>query len=671
MLGHAATGQSIAAQQVEHGTTGRDDHLLGKAHGMIERNIPPPLPAGAAKHAARPAATGTASTASRPSHAAQRAATAAGLADAARNIKTIAQPRSRCFSKRHRPLVDRHDAPRQVPRNPPGKRCLDRWRKQRKPRRDIAGTIAEIFGQQARSAQHWQLPVGRKLYVALAFLDQIRITTPDNCDEDALPGCEIVERHVECLRLRIAELRKAGRCVTDDIARLEAEPPGRRPSKPGTPVGQLAKIGQVVVAGAKVQRDVTNRIQKTFAPTGQRQGEIHAGERTAPGQVRCAASTAGVAAVDVRPVVAGLNRHAERTCRQTKRPTGKRSQACQPLCVADRHVRPGPRKPIYQGLVFAMDCIGGCGELPLPEISVERGPAGQVGGAADPLEWSGERIQARPAAAFGAGGVAVKAEQPALAILAQTGRPTDIEPKIARIRDQGAVIGRIRAGCYGKAGLNNAALAFIERGRVVGRSRHAEPVISVYLEKRAFQHQGRIPATCRQTELDFGRTVAEIVLEDEIHHAAVGRIAEAQCHLFGQHLDLADRLGREIAHFAKVGNALAVDQDHRNAIAPAPARTRLRGQCSQQIGDRSRAIGRDLGFIQRHDRGLRYIERPAQSRGDNQYLIYFRLWICRVSLQCVICRLSLRSICRSTEQGKGKCRIAKHVTEILQLSGQS
>ena len=68
--------------------------------------------------------------------------------------------------------------------------------------------------------------------------------------------------------------------------------------------------------------------------------------------------------------------------------------------------------------------------------------------------------------------------------------------------------------------------------------------------------------------------------------------------LLGEDLHLHDRLGRIAAEFAKARDTATVDEEHGTPAATAAGRTGLRRQLFDQIGQRIRAIGGDIVFVE-------------------------------------------------------------------------
>jgi len=63
-----------------------------------------------------------------------------------------------------------------------------------------------------------------------------------------------------------------------------------------------------------------------------------------------------------------------------------------------------------------------------------------------------------------------------------------------------------------------------------------------------------------------------VVLEDEVHHPPVGRIAELLRYLFGQYFDLANGLRWVGTEFAEARHFGAVNEKHGPSPAAAPTR---------------------------------------------------------------------------------------------------
>ena len=98
-------------------------------------------------------------------------------------------------------------------------------------------------------------------------------------------------------------------------------------------------------------------------------------------------------------------------------------------------------------------------------------------------------------------------------------------------------------------------------------------------------------------ELRGGR--AETLAKDDVHDALVGAIAIFERDFLGQDLDPLDGLGRDVAHFAEAGDALAVEQQHRLLAAAAARAADLRRERVEQLGDAGRAGGPDVARGQR------------------------------------------------------------------------
>jgi hypothetical protein len=125
----------------------------------------------------------------------------------------------------------------------------------------------------------------------------------------------------------------------------------------------------------------------------------------------------------------------------------------------------------------------------------------------------------------------------------------------------------------------------------------------------------------------FARQLAvrEVVLEDEVDHALVRRIAEAQRDFLGQDFHAADRFGRDRAHFAKAGDPPAVDENHRMAAAPPPPTAGLRADRIEQFGDRGSAVGGYVRLIEGEHRRKVGVDLSGKSRGDDDDIL---TWIC-------------------------------------------
>ena len=221
-------------------------------------------------------------------------------------------------------------------------------------------------------------------------------------------------------------------------------------------------------------------------------------------------------------------------------------------------------------------------------------------------------------------GRAAQAERAAHPVLANAPGPGCVESEIARIADQAAVLRRIGIGADSgqrRSFLDHPAFGFEQRAGIVGRSGQAEPRRAIDPRERALQPPGTEPAQRWQAIAQFDRPAAKLGLEDQVDHAGVGRKAEFKRHRFGQDFDPADRFGREIAQFAEVGHALAVDQHHRHSAAataaPAPG-SGLRTDPRQQFTHRGRAGRLNIGFVEYSDRRFDRIDLAAQGgRGDH------------------------------------------------------
>ncbi|PAV67216.1 hypothetical protein WR25_26478 [Diploscapter pachys] len=104
----------------------------------------------------------------------------------------------------------------------------------------------------------------------------------------------------------------------------------------------------------------------------------------------------------------------------------------------------------------------------------------------------------------------------------------------------------------------------------------------------------------------------------DVHDLLVGAIAILQRELFGEHLHPLDRLGGNARDFRKVGDASAVEQRHRRAVAtPAVARN-LRPQRLKQRAYRVRTIGPQIDWAERALRGqVADHGAPRLLRGDD------------------------------------------------------
>ena len=199
-----------------------------------------------------------------------------------------------------------------------------------------------------------------------------------------------------------------------------------------------------------------------------------------------------------------------------------------------------------------------------------------------------------------------------------------IEGNLVALGYQRAEFGRIGIGR--KAPLCRSieieiAFGFGQAGLRFGLCGQADPRAARDIERAGFDLALARTATERPTAFDLDRLCGEILLEDEVDHALVGREPVSDGRFFRQDFGPFDRFRREIAQLAKAGNAHAVQEDRgRSATSPA-ARIDRRAQLLNQFGDRTGAIGGDIGFIEGLDRLLRGIDLAQQARAADDHTI--------------------------------------------------
>ena len=527
--------------------------------------------------------------------------------------------------------------------------------------------VVEIFDDQIGVLQKRQRPVQAQLDIVLALAQQRAIAAGDDRHQIGLAGGEIKHRLVVIQHRGIAEIGEAGGGLPGNRGALQTEAGRHVPGQPGAPIGQPAKIRKPIAAQAEIEGDIAQPCAKLLFPAGDRQRQIYPRRGIAALQAghnssRSTARLHGGAGL-IAPGKACLDGERSLPRRQPRGVADQREQAGEAVAVglrvdiarrwhagqhpidSQRAIGGGAQQAAGVGAVVAVgDGIGvgaiECGrELPLAQGLVQRGPALQRVGAVEAGERTGQGTLQRERGGRGtneihavqpdkAGGLrpaerGVHRQRARRAAVAQRLGPVGIGRIIAGIGHEGAIIGGIGiTGQPRQAGgrLRHTARGLGERAGAIGLQREIEAVVLVDPQILQLGLLGVGPAAIGHAAFHFQRAAVVVILEDEVNHPLIGRIAIAQRHLLGQHLHLANRLGRIVAQFAERGDALAVDEDHRHGGTPAPARIGLGRDGGQQIGDRADAIGGDILRAEGGDRLLRGQHLPLDPRGPDDDL---------------------------------------------------
>jgi hypothetical protein len=172
----------------------------------------------------------------------------------------------------------------------------------------------------------------------------------------------------------------------------------------------------------------------------------------------------------------------------------------------------------------------------------------------------------------------------------------------------------------GSGSLDYVALALGQRAAVLGLGIEVEPVGSGDPQIGEIELGGRKAALERLAVFALHRGRAVIVLEDDVDHPLIGRIAVPQRHFLGQNLDLLDRFGRVGLDLAEARHAHSVDQQRREPAAAPTARSGLGCKLLQQLGQRAGAVSGDVLRLEHLHRRLRRIDLALEPFGQHHDL---------------------------------------------------
>src|SRR5215204_68522 len=142
---------------------------------------------------------------------------------------------------------------------------------------------------------------------------------------------------------------------------------------------------------------------------------------------------------------------------------------------------------------------------------------------------------------------------------------------------------RTRGAIVGSGVLPDVALV-LGQGGIAFRP-HVESRTSVAADHQArgIRLSAEIAALRRGAALDPGNHGPEALAKNDVHDALVGPIAVLEGNFLGQDLDPLDRFGRNVAHLAEAGDALAVEEEDRALSSAAARASDLRRQRFQKL----------------------------------------------------------------------------------------
>ena len=286
----------VSCQKVEARSAGRYENFARNFVGMIERDAPPPLPAGPLPPQLRAAL---------PLFTLGRFLIAT---DIPRDVERSPQTAHIALREGDRALVDRDQCPVGSAGHAVRKGSFDSSRQCRKTDGDVVGALINIVEIQTGIVEQIEAIARRDFPVALAFRLKVRISACRDVRQNRFARDEIEHGDVGSQDRSGAELRQTRRGIAQGIIERESQSIRRAPCHATFDFGQRVEVGEMIDPSPEIDRKFADTLQQTTRTATERHAQIKSTFEAASRQSHVVRHVERAAAFDPVPLVSGIER---------------------------------------------------------------------------------------------------------------------------------------------------------------------------------------------------------------------------------------------------------------------------------------------------------------------------------------------------------------------------